>query len=71
MIAKGRDRKATGEALPQSKINMRVARDIRASYVPRCRVFGGRALARTYGISESTVREILNNEIWKEVPLEG
>lgn len=36
--------------------------EIRARYVPRCRINGGRALAREFGIDQSTVSLIVNHK---------
>lgn len=38
----------------------RQVRAIRGRYIPRCRVNGGRALAREFGVNQSTVSLIVN-----------
>lgn len=62
MVKKGRVSK--GEALPQSKLTQKQVDDIRVD-----RAFGRHSqseLARTYGVSQQTISDVLTGKIWKD-----
>ena len=40
--------------------------EIRKLYIPNSPIFGGRALARKYGVGATTIWNILNNNTWTE-----
>ena len=59
-----------GEEKAMSKLTWEDVQYIRAHHIPWDRNFGGRALARRFGVSNVTVIKILNNEYWKENPID-
>lgn len=66
MKRKGRGRGCRGEANPQSKLSEQGVRELRRrhSQGDSCA-----ALARYYGISETTVRKIVRGDKWAHIPL--
>ena len=63
MVERGRS--AKHEKHSQAKGTLAQAIEIRLLYVPRHKEYGGRALARRFGLSHSTVRDIINNVTWR------
>jgi hypothetical protein len=61
-MAKGRE--ARGERSHMSHLTEHIVKQIRLEFVYGSRVFGGRALARKYGVDEFTIRAIVNRKSW-------
>lgn len=53
-----------GEKQHLAKLTREIVSEIRARYLPRCPVNGSRALAREFGVAQSTVSNILRNKTW-------
>lgn len=53
-----------GEDNPNAKLNMEIAREIRAEYAPR--VVTHRMLAKRYDVSESAIKGVLSGKLWPE-----
>ncbi|AWB46965.1 hypothetical protein DCC85_14190 [Paenibacillus sp. CAA11] len=53
-----------GELNPQAKLTWALVRKIREEYVPY--EVSQQALASKYGVSRSTISDIVKNRIWKE-----
>ncbi len=62
-----RGRTPKGEAHCRAKLTKLQVQDIRSRYVPRCKVNGSHALAKEYGLSQSTISEIITRKIWKHL----
>jgi hypothetical protein len=56
---------ATGERSVFSKLTEEQVREIRSSYKPNTRGFGCKSLAKKYGVSDTTIRNILKGKKWK------
>lgn len=54
-----------GENNGRHKLTQQDVDEIRALYIPNDPKYGGRALARKYGISKTTIQAILHNQTWK------
>jgi len=63
MIRKGRSTNPGNRKLTQED-----AEEIRRSFVPRSRDTGAAALARRFGVGESTIWKILNHDRYRETP---
>lgn len=55
-----------GERNGNAKLTREQIREIRDSYKPWDRECGGRALARKYGVNDSTIDEIIRGRRWKD-----
>lgn len=64
MVRKGRGNPQKGEDRPLSKLTVEDVRLIRELYVERCRVNGGAALGRRFGVTQSVISTIVNNKAW-------
>lgn len=64
MIAKGRDRKAHGETHYRATLNAKQVAYIRRVYSPRCPTYGQAALARRFGVNQSTISRLLSGGTW-------
>jgi hypothetical protein len=69
MVERGRHRAIAllGETNPSAKLTADDAVAIRAAYVPRKPGFSQHALARHYGVGQSTIGRILRNKNWVHV----
>jgi hypothetical protein len=67
MVAKGRVVTHRGEQHVKSKLTAEIVREVREIYVPRDPEFGGRALARKYNVSQSTMQLALKGLKWAHV----
>lgn len=65
MIDKGRDRVLRGSADPKSKLTEEDVRRIRELYIPR--KFSQFKLAIIFGVSRSTIENIITGRCWKHV----
>lgn len=54
-----------GENNGRHKLTQQDVDEIRALYIPNDPKYGGRALARKYEISKTTIQAILHNQTWK------
>lgn len=54
-----------GEAHHNAKLTQKQVNEIRKRYTPMSRNDGAAVMAKEYGISEYTVRDIVNNRTWK------
>jgi plasmid maintenance system antidote protein VapI len=54
-----------GERNGNAKLTLEQVKEIRDSYTPWDRNFSGRALARKYGVDDSTINEIIRGRRWK------
>jgi hypothetical protein len=66
MVRKGRKAVRAGEENPQAKLTEEQIEEVRSSYVPG--VVTQRQLSRQYGVSQSTISEIVNHKAWKNQP---
>lgn len=64
MVRKGRGNPQKGEARPLAKLTIEDVRLIRELYVERCRINGGAALGRKFGVTQSVISTIVNNKAW-------
>lgn len=71
MVAKGRYRggwknipSASGEKNGRSVLTENDVAKIREAYKPRCKINGGRALARKFGVDQKTISFLVNNKTW-------
>lgn len=64
MQEKGREHKARGSELPHTKLNPNKVRDIRRLRAEGVSVM---SLARTYGVSVPSIRNIINGKNWRHV----
>ena len=62
-----RDRQAKGELQGASKLTAEQVLEIRARYVPRLKGADQRALAKLYGVAQTTIGCIIRREIWSHV----
>ena len=60
-----RGRSLVGEKHPKAKLTLKQIDEIRARYVRYCRVNGSIALAKAYGVSSITIRDIISRRHWK------
>ena len=69
MVERGRHRAIAllGETNPSAKLTADDAVAIRAAYVPRKPGFSQHALARHYGVGQSTIGRIIRNKNWVHV----
>lgn len=70
MVERGRWRRDTsfaGQANPSAKLTESDAVAIRAAYIPRKPGFSQYALARQYGVSQSSIASIVNHKKWTHV----
>lgn len=56
-----------GDDHPRSKLTVEKVREIREKYIPRSKKFGIKALAEEYGVSRSTIENVVYNQVWKHV----
>ena len=56
---------ASGSRSVFAKLTEQEVREIRSTYKPNTRGFGFKALAKRYGVSDTTIRYILNGRKWK------
>lgn len=61
------DRMPRGERHGRSKLTELQVASIRRTYVRGDRSFGMEALARQYGVGATTIRHIINGDVWKHV----
>lgn len=61
------ERKPWGESHPRVKLTAAQALEIRQTYVPRHPIYGGAALARKFGVGETTVLHIIHGENWRRL----
>ena len=59
-------RMSTGRVNALRKLTPEEAQFIREQYTPRCKVFGTRALGRSFGVSHETVRAIINGVYYRD-----
>ena len=64
MVAKGRGVALSGSESPHSKVTRNIVESMRRRYKPRCRVNGCSALAREFGLHQTTVSLILSGKTW-------
>src|SRR5690606_13418664 len=64
MVSKGRDVKLRGEDTSWSTLTEDDVREIRRTYIPRHREFGGRALARKYGVTSGAIYQVIKRSSW-------
>lgn len=64
MFKKGRENKAKGFDLPQAKLSIDQAREIRAKWVPR--KYTMKQLATEYGVSKGSIQKIIEHKVHKE-----
>lgn len=55
-----------GERNGSAKLTYEQIKEIREAYIPWDREFGGRALAKKYGINDTTIDEIIRGRSWKD-----
>lgn len=60
-----RNRWPSGSKNSAAKMTDAQVAHCRAVYVPRCKVYGGAALARQFGVDQSTMSNILAGKIYK------
>lgn len=65
MIKKGRDRKAVGENVWQSKLKEKEIRQIRILY--NTGKYSTRELGKKFGVSHTPIIKIINKKTWKHV----
>lgn len=53
-----------GENNGRHKLTQQDVDDILETYIPKDPIFGGRALARKYGVGTTTIQSILHNKTW-------
>lgn len=58
----------TGANSSRAKFNEEQIREILSTFISGDKEFGIRPLARKYGVGRSTIRRILNGEVYKNVP---
>ena len=56
-----------GDNHPRSKLTVEKVREIREKYIPRSKKYGIKALAKEYGVSRSTIENVVYNAVWKHV----
>lgn len=49
---------------PKSKLSKDDIAEIRRTYIPRSRVYGARALSKKFGVSHTTIQNIVNGKIY-------
>ncbi|PHS59692.1 MAG: HNH endonuclease [Alteromonas sp.] len=59
-----RGRSTRGSASGNSKLTSEQVAEIRSRYVARCRINGGPALAREFGVGQQTISRIVNKKRW-------
>ena len=64
MINKGRDNKVRGSKHYAATLDEDVVEYIRTVYIPRCKQYGQSALARRFGVNQSTVSRALKGDTW-------
>jgi HNH endonuclease len=64
---KGRHGNVSGAESPAAVLTEDQVREIRFIYWPNTKGFGCRVLARRYGVTESTITRIVNNQCWKDL----
>jgi len=69
MIAKGRERHVNlyGSEHGMAKLNEEKVMDIRRTYLKYSRDYGAPALAKKYGVTKTTIKNVANNKIWRHV----
>lgn len=67
MLSKGRARPAFGTRAGKAKLTDDIVREIRSTYKPYDREFGGAALAKKFGVSSSSVIAAARNRYWSHV----
>jgi NUMOD4 motif/HNH endonuclease len=60
-------RSTYGENVKTSKLSSDQVVEIRSSFRSYCRVNGGRALAKKYGVSEGTIIDVAKKKSWQHV----
>lgn len=68
MRDKGRARYVGGTSHPNAKASPEIAAEIRRRYVPYSRENGSCALAREFGLDQSTVHTIIRGDTWRNKP---
>lgn len=63
-----RGRAPRGESIPNSKLTNAIVIEIRTKYTPRHKSYSGIALATRYGVSPSTISEVVSLKRWRIVP---
>lgn len=58
-------RKYNGEGAPNNKLSTKEVEEIRAAYIKGDTNFGAKPLARRYGVSNTTIRNIVKNKKWR------
>jgi AraC-like DNA-binding protein len=66
-VRKGRSADIRGEKNNLAKLTDDQVREMRALHVPRSHEWGRNALARRFGVSETTVDRIINHEMWTHI----
>ena len=56
-----------GDNHPRSKLTVEKVREIREKYIPHSKKYGIKALAKEYGVSKSTIENVVYNQVWKHV----
>lgn len=69
-VAKGRTARCTvsrnaGEANPSAKLTSQEVTEIRRRYRPRCRINGGAALGRMFGVNQSVISALVCGRSWR------
>lgn len=62
-----RGRQLRGVTIASSIATDLVVKEIRRRYKPHCKVDGGSALGREFGLSQPTVSQIVRGETWQHV----
>ncbi|MDK9585807.1 HNH endonuclease [Lelliottia wanjuensis] len=60
-----RGRSAVGETNGSAKLTVEQVEEILAVYIPRHKEFGGVALGKKYGVSQTTISKIILKKLWK------
>lgn len=68
---RGRCARQQGEACGNAKLTEQAVLAIREEHVPRCREYGGAALARRYGVVESVISDIIARKTWAHIDCGG
>lgn len=64
-VHKGRN--SRGSRAPNAKLTEEQVREIKKRYKPYCRIDGGAALEKEYGVSNQVIIDIINGKRWKHV----
>ncbi|RON52897.1 hypothetical protein BK666_02000 [Pseudomonas frederiksbergensis] len=65
MYAKGRNTPTQGEINGKAKLTSEQVEAIRMRFVPYCRINGGGAIGREFGVTAQAISSIIRGESWK------